>query len=77
MKDNGRSLPLKNAPLQYAPNGEIGVVYLFANIAKKLQFRIEEIRAAYATFRHFFPFPLSRPRTFRGLHQSGVGLLSL
>ena len=47
MKDNGRSLPLKNAPLQYAPNGEMGVVYLFANIAKKLQFRIEEIRAAY------------------------------
>lgn len=25
----------------------MGVVYLFANIAKKLQFRIEEIRAAY------------------------------
>ncbi len=44
---NGRSLPLKNAPLQYAPHGEMGVVYLFANIAKKLQFRIEEIRAAY------------------------------
>jgi hypothetical protein len=46
MKDH-RSLPLKNAPLQYAPQGEMGVVYLFANIAKKLQFRIEEIRAAY------------------------------
>lgn len=46
MKDHG-SLPLKNTPLQYAPDGERGVVYLFANIAKKLQFRIEEIRAAY------------------------------
>jgi hypothetical protein len=47
MRDNAGSLPLTNAPLQYAPNGEMGVVYLFANIAKKLQFRIEEIRAAY------------------------------
>jgi hypothetical protein len=47
MKDHGRPLPLKNAPLQYAPDGEMGVVYLFANIAKKLQFRVEAIRAAY------------------------------
>jgi hypothetical protein len=47
MKFSGRPLPLTNAPLQYAPNGEMGVVYLFANIAKKLQFRIEEIRASY------------------------------
>lgn len=47
MKDNGRPLPLNNAPLQYAPNSEMGVVFLFANIAKRLQFRIEEIRAAY------------------------------
>jgi hypothetical protein len=47
MKDNSRPLPLTNAPLQYAPSGEMGVVYLFANMAKKLQFRIEEIRAAY------------------------------
>lgn len=46
MRDH-RPLPLKNAPLQYAPDGEMGVVYLFANIAKKLQFRIEAIRAAY------------------------------
>lgn len=51
MGNNDRSLPLTNAPLQYAPNGEMGVVYLFANIAKKLQFRIEEIRAAYPDFR--------------------------
>jgi hypothetical protein len=47
MKDHGRPLPLTNAPLQYAPNGEMGVVFLFANIAKRLQFRIEEIRAAF------------------------------
>jgi hypothetical protein len=47
MKDIARPLPLKNAPLQYAPDSEMGVVYLFANIAKKLQFRIEAIRCAY------------------------------
>lgn len=47
MRDNGSPLPLTNAPLQYAPNGEMGVVFLFANIAKRLQFRIKEIRAAY------------------------------
>jgi hypothetical protein len=47
MKVNSRPLPLKNAPLQYAPDSEMGVVYLFANIAKKLQFRIEAIRCAY------------------------------
>lgn len=38
---------LKSAPLQYAPRNELGVVFLFAHVAKRLQFRIEEIRAAY------------------------------
>ena len=47
MRDHDRPLPLANAPLQYAPRGEMGVVFLFAKIAKKLHFRIEEIRAAY------------------------------
>ena len=42
-----RPLTLKNAPLQCAPTNELGVVYLFANIAKRLQFRIDQIRAAY------------------------------
>ena len=42
-----RPLPLKNAPLQYAPENELGVVYLFSRIARRLQFRIEAIRAAY------------------------------
>ena len=42
-----RPLPLHNAPLQYAPENELGVVYLFSRIAKRLQFRIEMIRAAY------------------------------
>ena len=47
MKDSSRPLPLKNAPLQYAPDSEMGVVFLFATVAKKLQYRIEKIRAAY------------------------------
>jgi hypothetical protein len=47
MKSSERPLPLKNAPLQYAPTNELGVVFLFSRIAKRLQFRIEQIRAAY------------------------------
>jgi hypothetical protein len=38
---------LTNAPLQYAPQNEIGVVYLFAHIARRKQFRIEEIRPRF------------------------------
>ena len=47
MRDNSRPLPLKNAPLPYAPKGEAGVVFLFASIFKRLGLRIEEIGAAY------------------------------
>lgn len=47
MRSGERPLPLKNAPLRCAPNNELGVVFLFAKIAKRLQFRIEQIRAAY------------------------------
>ena len=48
MRNNSqRPLPLKNAPLQYAPENELGVVFLFSGLAKKLQFRIEQIRTAY------------------------------
>lgn len=47
MKRSERQLPIKNAPLQYAPENEMGVVYLFSHIAKRLQFRVEMIRAAY------------------------------
>jgi hypothetical protein len=47
MKSLERPLPLKNAPLQYAPENEFGVVFMFSQIAKKLQFRIEKVRAAY------------------------------
>jgi len=47
MRDNGRPLALKDAPLLYAPNGELGVVFLFASIYKKLQLQIGQIGAAY------------------------------
>jgi hypothetical protein len=47
MKSTERPLPLKDAPLQYAPENELGVVFLFSRVAKRLQFRIEKIRAAY------------------------------
>ncbi len=47
MEGSARPLPLKNAPLLYAPENELGVVFLFSRIARRLQFRIEEIRTAY------------------------------
>ncbi|PYV27771.1 MAG: hypothetical protein DMG27_02985 [Acidobacteria bacterium] len=48
MKNSQKPLLLKNdAPLQYAPRNELGVVFLFAHVARRLQFRIEEIRAAF------------------------------
>jgi hypothetical protein len=47
MKDQDRPPLLKSAPLQYAPRNELGVVFLFAHVAKRLQFRIEEIRAGF------------------------------
>ena len=47
MKPSERPLPLKSAPLRYAPENELGVAFLFSRIAPRLQFRIEKIRAAY------------------------------
>ncbi|MEI7767401.1 MAG: hypothetical protein WCJ97_08195 [Phycisphaerae bacterium] len=47
MKSKHKPLALKNAPLEYAPANEQGVVFLFAHIARRLQFRIEEIRPQY------------------------------
>lgn len=47
MKSTERPLLLKNAPLHYAPENELGVVFLFSQIAKRLQFRIEKIRSGY------------------------------
>lgn len=45
MKD--KPVALKNAPMEYAPASELGVVFLFAHVARRLQFRIEEIRPQF------------------------------
>lgn len=42
-----RPLSLENAPMQFAPKNELGVVFLFAAVAKKLQFRIVEIKPSF------------------------------
>ena len=47
MKKEHRPVALKNAPMEYAPANELGVVFLFAHVARRLQFRIEEIRPQF------------------------------
>ena len=47
MKKGNRPIPIRNAPLQYAPDSEMGVVFLSATVAKKLQFRVEKIRSTF------------------------------
>jgi hypothetical protein len=47
MRSSDKPVALKNAPMEYAPTNELGVVFLFAHVARKLQFRIEEIRPGY------------------------------
>ena len=42
-----RSPTLENAPLRYAPENELGVVYLFAHVAKKFQLRVEKIQPSF------------------------------
>jgi hypothetical protein len=42
-----KPVALKNAPLEYAPSNELGVVFLFAHVARRLNFRIEEIRPQF------------------------------
>jgi hypothetical protein len=45
---SGRGTRLDNAPLDYAPENELGVVYLFSAIAKKkLGLRVESIRGHF------------------------------
>lgn len=39
-----RPISLDNSPLQFAPSNELGVVFLFSHLIKKLQLRIVEIR---------------------------------
>lgn len=38
---------LENAPLRYAPENELGVVFLFAKLARNYQLRVEEIRPRF------------------------------
>lgn len=38
---------LEGAPLQYAPENELGVVFLFSHIAKKLRIKVEQIRPQF------------------------------
>jgi hypothetical protein len=47
MKKGHKPVALKNAPLEYAPANELGVVFLFAHVARRLLFRIEEIKAQF------------------------------
>lgn len=42
-----RAEGLEGAPMQYAPENELGVVFLFAHLAKRWRLRIEEIRSRY------------------------------
>lgn len=44
MRRGDKPVALKNAPMEYAPANELGVVFLFAHVARRLQFRVEEIR---------------------------------
>ena len=42
-----RSEQLEGAPLQYAPENELGVVFLFCHIAKSLRLKVERIRPGF------------------------------
>ena len=47
MKKEHKPIALKNAPMDYAPANELGVVFLFAHVARRLGFRIETIRPQF------------------------------
>lgn len=47
MKKEHKPLALKNAPMDYAPANELGVVFLFAHVARRLGFMIEAIRPQF------------------------------
>jgi len=50
---------LEGGPLRYAPENELGVVFLFSHVAKKWRLRIEQIRPG-------FPDCIAYQRTDRG-----------
>jgi hypothetical protein len=47
MQHQHKPVALRNAPLEHAPCNELGVVFLFAHVARRLQFRIEEVRPQF------------------------------
>ncbi len=47
MTDDHRPNRLAGAPLEYSPQNELGVVFLFAHIARKLRLRIEKVQPSY------------------------------
>jgi hypothetical protein len=47
MRADEKPLPLKNAPLNCAPTNELGVVYFFAHMANRLNFRVAQIGSGY------------------------------
>jgi hypothetical protein len=42
-----RPISLENAPMMFAPENELGVVFLFSHVVKRLQLRIETIQPQY------------------------------
>ena len=47
-EERNRSVRLDNAPLDYAPESELGVVYLFSDLARRrFGLRVEKVQAAY------------------------------
>lgn len=46
-RNDKKPVALKNAPMEYSPANELGVVFLFAHVARRLGFRIEEIQPQF------------------------------
>jgi len=63
MKKELKPVALKNAPMDYTPTNELSVVFLFANMVRRLGFKIETIRSQY-----FYQMFLDRnPRAIKNL----------
>lgn len=46
-RDSERPEILEGAPLRYAPENELGVVFLFSSVSKKLGFHVERVRPSF------------------------------
>ncbi|HLJ69417.1 MAG TPA: hypothetical protein VKX16_18840, partial [Chloroflexota bacterium] len=38
---------LQGAPLRYAPNNEMGVVFLFSHLCRRMQLHVESVQAGF------------------------------